>query len=425
MKILFFFLLILGIIDLSKSYSCNIEIGGYGFDLTPLRKADGYHKIISDYGDILYFNFCNTTIDTPCGNSALAYLFDGSNGECHSLGVQEFYTINAMEEKKTLLVNLRGGDIAYDSMVKMFEMFVVFRCDEDDDTSEPTLINTMEYGYASVIWPSKYACPTKTPNVEKLLLHESQSQNNYDQLEFENEEILNQFDNAAQSNAFEISNKNIKSPNEIMYNEITPYHLKSKSHLNNNNIEIKNSLPFLDKLNQMSQSLNNKDILNENNNNNENAQLINEEPEQQNQQQEQDQLQLQDQYQQQMQEQDEGQNGVEENNYIRTENAQLNQFDNDIKPIDMELPLFNFENDDELISQLNNNIKSEQDQNNFDTVSDDEIANQILDYINTKNDKIPSVDGGFIKEEEFAPNFIIEDSKPIDITDNFQMENGF
>ncbi|KAN0031788.1 hypothetical protein ACTFIV_005655 [Dictyostelium citrinum] len=412
MKILFLYILILGVIKLSNSYSCNVDIGGYSFDLTPLKKNDGYHKIISDYGDILYFNFCNSTIDTPCGNSALAYLFDGSNGECHSLGVQEFYSINAVDEKKTLLVNFRGGDIAYDSMVKMFELFVIFSCDENDDTTEPTLINTMEYGYASVIWPTKYSCPIKIPTVEKIMLNKYQhlknndnNNNNYNnnhynfnELDFENKEIdndiLNQYDHAAQSNAFEISNKNIQSPNEVLYNEIG----QTRSNLNKNK-EINNGLPFLNKLNQMSQTINNNRIENEK------QQILNKDYEQKEQQQQQ--LQLLEQ-----------QQDIEENeNNNKIENV---QFINDIKPIDLEQQPFN---DDALINQLNDDIELEKDQTNFDTVNDDEIANQIMDFIN--DEKIINLDGDYIKEDKMTPNFIIEDIKPKDLTDYLEIENGF
>ncbi|KAK5582826.1 hypothetical protein RB653_004414 [Dictyostelium firmibasis] len=388
MKIIFLFLLIVGVINISKSYDCNVEIGGYGYDLTPLRKNDGYQKVISDYGDILYFNFCNTTIDTPCGNSALAYLFDGSNGVCNSLGVQEFYSINSIDEKKTLMVNIRGGDIAYDSMVKMFELFIVFNCDENDDSSDPILINTMEYGYASVVWTTKYACPIKTPNSQRnKLLKEIEIENqnnkklNNNKIENENEDL-----NVAQSNAFENPNKIIQSPNEIMYKEIAPINLQSNNHFNKINI---NGVKFLDKLDQMSQTIN-SNKKNENNHYYDNTQYLNQEKE-------------------------------KETNL----NIENDQFNNEIKPIDMELPLLDYENDDALIDQLNDDIKSEQDQNKFEDVSVDEIANQIMDYLNNNNDKTKDVNGDFIREDLLTPNFIVEDSKLQEVNENIQLENGF
>ncbi|KAM9989455.1 hypothetical protein ACTFIY_005497 [Dictyostelium cf. discoideum] len=370
MKIFFLFLILLGIIKLSNSSSCNVDIGGYSFDLTPLRKNDGYHKIISDYGDIVYFNFCNTTIDTPCGNTALAYFFDGSTGECHSLGVQEFYSLNSYDAKKTLLINIRGGDIAFDSMVKMLEMFIAFTCDETDDTSEPSLINTMEYGYASVIWSTKYSCAIKTPNVEKkLLIDDIQNNNNF---QFENNEILNE----AQSNAFDFSNKN-----EDLYN--------NNNINNNNNNKINNGISFLQKLNQMSQIINDR---NENENENEKYQQFEEQ-------------------------QNEQQNKMQENR------AEIVQFNDDINPIDLEQQQ-PFYNDEQLMSQIKDDIEIEQDQTNFDTVNDDEIANQINDFMNNF-EKTQNLDGDFINQEKTIPNFIMEDIKPNDLTQNFEIENEF
>ncbi|KAM9953010.1 hypothetical protein ACTFIR_008068 [Dictyostelium discoideum] len=354
MKIFFLFLILLGIIQLSNSSSCNVDIAGYSFDLTPLKKNDGYHKVISDYGDIVYFNFCNTTIDTPCGNSALAYFFDGSTGECHSLGVQEFYSLNSYEEKKTLLINIRGGEIAYDSMVKMLEMFIAFTCDETDDTSEPILINTMEYGYASVTWPTKYSCAIKTPNVEKKLLT-NENQNN-DNFQFENNEILNE----AQSNAFEISNKN-----------------EDLNNINNNYNKINNGISFLQKLNQMSQTINNRN---------------------------------------------EYQQFEEQQNEMQENRAEIVQFNDDIKPIDLEQQPFY--NDDQLMSQINDDIEFEQDQTNFDTVNDDEIANQINDFMNNF-EKTQNLDGDYINQDKIIPNFIMEDTKQNDQTQNFEIENEF